>query len=531
MKNKIILCFLFVLFFASSSLSQEKKDKTAVLISAYGTSYSENSSNAVSLLDPDFQGYWQPQSKDAGVSEGVYFQFKDPVFINSIAVSVEGDAYGLSLQPYLDGQTQTKKPEKRVINGSEATVFYDIAVSPSVSRENGYATFFIKENEYPVIENYRYDRRDTYSNLNCTVKSVFIKINNAKSLPSIKSVKIFGKDEKNPIKIQLPLTPAASVKASSVLTPKIAYSPEHLFDSQTDMAWSTNGKETDGINQSATVSFDKETEIAGIMIWNGYQRSDAHYYANGRVKKLDVNGQAADVKDNKKHQTILFPKPVNAKEITLTIKEIYKGSKYKDVLISELRFITPDGKIILPRVKTKAAALSKTYSLKTDTTYANLVAITENGKDIVETFRLRSNGSFVLYKRSGVGEMSVAEGNWEETGANKIRVFGKKYRAPEPSIGIDYLRQVNASASSEASVPVIFQSEIIAAPFNSLTKEQKKEASDFVFSFHVDSGYEDGDRVPVREGYSFANGDISYLEENDPIYIKSDIYVGFMIPY
>jgi hypothetical protein len=268
-------------------------------------------------LDPSCDGYWQPQAKDSGISEGIYFQFKDPAFINSIEVVVEGDVEGkANFQTYLDGQTETRQPSIVECTDEEimkdetddycgSTVFYDIKVSPDTKIENGNTVFLIKENGS--------------NDLKYTAKSLFLKIKSADVLPKVKAVRIFGKDESTPVSVNIPATPKAVVTASSVLTPQIAYSPEHLFDSQLDMAWSTNGKETDGTNQKLTISFDKEENIGGIIIWNGYQRSETHYKANGRVKTLDINGQILQIKDEQGLQTISLPKNINAGKLTLTI--------------------------------------------------------------------------------------------------------------------------------------------------------------------------------------------------------------------
>ncbi len=576
MKSRVILCFLFVLSFSVFNFADEKKEEAPVLISAYGTSYSETSFNAVSLLDPSAKGYWQPESKDFGASEGVYFQFKDPVFVSFIEIIVEGEfeKKDLSFQLYLDGQTQVRPPSSDYAAGERTkTVFYDIGIS-NVKNQNGNTSFYIKENENSgendvVRDFYISTKENGYSNLNYAAKSIFLKIKDAKILPKVKSVKIFGKDEHKPLNIELPLSPKAAVAASSVLKPEIAYSPEKLFDSQLDMAWSTNGKDTDGIGQSITVTFDSKKEIGGIIIWNGYQRSEAHYNANSRVKQLDINGQIVHVKDEKTPQTILFTKPVTSDKITLTIKDIYKSSKYKDVLISELRFITSDGKIILPQAKTAFEPLSKTDILKKDVTYANLIYAVDLifpgpsyhlVRGISDTLRLRSNGSFVLYKygdfNEDIGASDISEGNWEETGGKQMRLFGKKYRVIPPTVGADYLRRVN-DTTLKPLAPVIFQSNATVAQFNSLTKAQKEEALKFIlnkltsenlqwfFSPRNDDN-EAGLRITVRSSppnnadyfdsysgyYVYTSPSlITILEQFDPIYIKSDIYTGLMVPY
>ncbi|MCL2144645.1 MAG: hypothetical protein FWH43_04030 [Endomicrobia bacterium] len=577
MKSKIILAALALALTVVVCFAQKKeepKEKLPTLIAAYGTSYSETSSNAVSLLDPASKGYWQPQSQDFGVNEGVYFQFLEPILINFIEVIVEGDVKDkLTLQPSLNGQTQTRKSKTKtkevLIKDGDGNVqeissepidteFYDITADDKM--ENGNTVFTIKENK----TNY----------LNYTAKSIFLKIKDAKTLPKIKSIRIFGKDTNTPLAINIPLTPKASVTASSVLTPATAYSPENLFDSQLDMAWSTEGKETDGINQSVTITFDSKEEIGGIIIWNGYQRSETHFKANGRVKKLDINGQIVQVNDAQGLQTILLPNKIKTDKITLTIKEIFKGSKYKDVLMSELRFITPEGQIILPQVKRTAAELSKSDVFKTDVTYINLIemGVIWNGQDSEDisvskdTLRIRSNGSFVLHREGRNESAGISEGNWEETGKNKIRIFGKKYRII-PSITNVYSYSGYVERADDPNVKptavVIFQSDVTFSKFNSLTKKEQENIVKFILGNYLPDEVFIRAKTQEKFGtYKYLYGerhddDVDYderpnddderreslakaamledilteLEKINPICIKSDVYTGLMISY
>ena len=560
MKSKIILAALAISLTVVICFSQTKekpKEKLPTLIAAYGTSYSETSSNPVFLLDPAFKGYWQPQSQDSGVNEGVYFQFLEPILINFIEVVFEGDVIGkLTLQPSLNGQTQTRKSETRTLDkdkageeevSEELTEFYDITAVARMENDN--TVFTIKENN----TNY----------LNYTTKSIFLKIKDAQVLPKSKSIRIFGQDVKTPLSINIPLTPKAVVTASSVLTPEIAYSPENLFNSQLDMAWSTNGKETDGINQNVTVTFDNREEIGGIIIWNGYQRSDAHYKANGRIKKLGVNGQTVQVNDAQGFQTILLPKKINTDKVTLTIEEIFKGEKYNDVLMSELRFLTAEGQIVLPQAKRVSAKLPISDVFKTDVTYISLVKKVGGQNDdsyndaTKDTLRIRSNGSFVLYREGENESAGISEGNWEETEKNKIRLFGKKYRII-PSLtsvysysGYDYkLDDPNVKPENV----VIFQSNVTFSKFTSLTKSEQENVVNFIlrniwrdedslpwevyiaalpgsFSAEQYMNNEYDDRREATARTTMLQNILTEFVKINPVYIKSDVYTGLMIPH
>ena len=97
--------------------------------------------------------------------------------------------------------------------------------------------------------------------------------------------------------------------------------------------------------------FDKtdfsEIEIAidGLYLFNGYRKSLKHWKENSRVKKLKVivNGQdyvVLNLADTDRFQTADFGeiKVKKGTSIRLEIVEVYPGSKYKDVALSELKF-------------------------------------------------------------------------------------------------------------------------------------------------------------------------------------------------
>ena len=60
------------------------------VLAASTTSKSNNSSEAICLLDEQCDGYWEAGAKDDGIDEGIYFQFEEPVLMHTIKVFSKG---------------------------------------------------------------------------------------------------------------------------------------------------------------------------------------------------------------------------------------------------------------------------------------------------------------------------------------------------------------------------------------------------------------------------------------------------------
>lgn len=568
MKNKIMLAAFILSLTTVGFAQQEKKQDMPVLISAYGTSYSATSANAICPLDPSCKGYWQPQSQDGGTSEGIYFKFDKPLSLNRIKIKLEGDLSGkISITPFLDASNTEDIPcslkdakenylfcrchypgEEKDIDSNiifdmnedafkeeKITCHKTLTVSMDNTQRDGTDTLLILPQED--------DKKHTV--LNNPHRTFFFKIteNQTPVAPKIKEVTFVGKDDK-PLQVQLPQVVKAKADATSTLSPEFAYSAANLFDQRLEMAWSTEGKNTSGIGEKINITFDKKQEITGLQIWNGYQRSDAHYKANARVKKLDINGQTIALKDKQGMQVIMFPQPIKAKNITLEIQDIYKGTKYKDVLLSELAFVGKEGHIILPQVQMPTVK-AENMLIKPDTSYSSVLNIRNYGTCSTSSLRLRENGNFVIYDhqqnaidwRGATSNeyIGIFEGNWEPTDENKVRLFGKKYVAQKY---YDEYRGKDTSKSN--SVVAIFQSALTMKLFNDLSVKEKKEVVLFFVSEAACDVEDVGKdiycdvyvRKPDQTEIELDTLDklIPALEKINPIYVKSDVYVDLLVP-
>lgn len=300
-----------------------------------------------------------------------------------------------------------------------------------------------------------------------TVQSLFIRINNVSnttnqdiegitvydfpstSFVGISELVLYNGDKQ--LSLKLPSVVKATMKASSTLQPEISYGIRNLFDSRKEFVW-VEGAKSSGQNEFLAFSFQDEQEITGLKIMNGFQRSEKHFTANGRVKSLTVSNEKKEsgdvsVKDNQNEQTLQLATPVKGKEITLTIKDVYPGTTYKDLVISELEFINKNGDFIIEDNLTEpikqdllAKAKNTILGKVLDKRIAN--ELEEAGDNFKRSLILRSDYTFVAYSESWTevssgseAEEIIADGNWEikelTPGFVKIRIFGKLIRQSE----------------------------------------------------------------------------------------------------
>lgn len=147
-------------------------------------------------------------------------------------------------------------------------------------------------------------------------------------------------------------------KASSELLPMGLYSPRNIQDNDPTTAW-VEGVKGDGIGETISFCTNKGHNqgeaflIDSIGIINGYTKSPTTFKNNGRVKKLFIRFEVDNdyepeynkplvkpvvLLDTPDMQMIHFKTPVKATDIELKIAEVYKGEKYEDTAISEIKF-------------------------------------------------------------------------------------------------------------------------------------------------------------------------------------------------
>lgn len=420
----------------------------ANVLSVTATSSAKASTSGGCLLQTDCKGDWSPGSADSGANEGVYIQFEAPVSVDAVEL-VTNDK--IRNEPYMLS-----------VNGASASA----AGSPKPVRGYGNDAYAVR-----------------YAIPGSHVKSVFFRLGvraGGWRHFSLYSIRFYRGNQ--PVNLTLPRVVPATVAATSQLDPQVAYQPANLFDSRYDFAWSTDGKATKGPGESIEVKFSSPQDLSGIIIWNGYQRSNTHFSANGRVSRLTIaSGQGSEdvaVADKGGAQRIVLPTPLKgASSVRLTIAAIYPGEKYKDVLLSELRFIDSQGRILLPEVVGLEPAPSARTAELVDRSLSSLACSSSFSRgNFQRNFRLRKDGSFVIYAQAyddGKKTDQVLEGNWSQVG-DEVRIFGKRYA--ETVLQTEY-------SQTKTRVPAsIFQSDLKIARFQELTPREKKQLVTLIWS-------------------------------------------------
>lgn len=523
------------------------------VLAAAATSSAPGSAPVTCLLDPKCEGTWVSGAADAGTDEGLYVQFEKPVSAAYLQVLTAGkNPKGNSeLRVYINGNTSAAQSRGKIASDADGNQLLQLSGGNAIQIKS----LFLKV-EAPVEPG-----------------SKALPLRKILLYPTALDYQAILQGQVPPLALDLPTLAPASVSATSILEPVSAYHPAHLFDSAYDIAWSTDGKKNDGKEESFSLSFQAPQTLSGLMVWNGYQRSAEHFKANGRVLEAEIQADAAapfriKLADQMGAQQVAFPQALaSVRQLRLTIKAIAPGNAYKDVLISELRPMDSQGKLLLPQVSLPQVAAPSAFQGMVNRSYASILHQPIAGKlpenyDFEFTLasrcdnsrvRIRDNGTFVVYKDFNYGKADSAakptninagilEGNWEPKG-EKLRIFGKKYvTALQKS---EYLQE---ATSGEPRVQ-IFQSEVEAKPYRSLTAEEKQKLFAFLWAKKQGStnrnqgfiwilgatkwdGTESNKKTQVM-GASFdalvRNLD-PILQELNPIYLSSSVLTDLFLP-
>jgi len=482
---------------------------SATVLAAVATSSASEATPVTCLLETNCRGAWSPGSVDTGANEGVYVQFETPVRVDAIELVTNDKTKNAPFVLSVNGApvTGSSAPEPANVVGKDA---------------------------YAV----------RYAIPGSQVKSVFFRLGVRKGgwrHFSLHSIRFLRKDK--PVSISMPVMVPATVTASSQLEPKVAYQPANLFDSRYDFAWSTNGKTTKGPGEFLDIQFAAPLNIAGMIVWDGYQRSNTHFKANGRVTRLSVGTeqgkQQLTLKDKRGAQKLMLSRPLQqVSRLRLTIDAIAPGSKYKDVLISELRFVDDKGRIVLPQVKGMQPAPSALTTRLLGRSLSSLACASSLVPgNFQRSFRLRKDGSFVIYASSGDREGKqtdrVLEGNWDLRGAG-VRIFGKRYA--ETVLETEY-------SLTKTKVPAsIFQSDLKIARYRDLNPRAQQQLAALIWSRLVGKSMpgDEGpfavlgtDNLPIATGKdekSLLVNFIAALKQRNPWTIRSPILADAMLP-
>jgi hypothetical protein len=351
--------------------------------------------NAEALLDGKSDTGWTPEGDSEG--EGVLFRFEGEVTLNRVMVESCGGKR-TALTAFVNGSqlgavtVQGKKTPAAVMNAGK-------------------------------------------------VHSVFLRLDDRGPGACLSEVTF---ETAKPLDVRAPRALAATAKASSVLAPADAYHPGYLFDGRLDFGW-VEGVKGPGIGESMALTFAAPVTVTALELWNGYQRSDDHFKKNARAKKIAVTVDGAEpveftLKDAQGSQKLALPKPASTKSLTLTIKEAYPGSKYDDLVLSELRLWDAEG----PRAISTGDLADRATALKAELGQGPLKGFVDRtlrsgcqlaGYELEAKFR--TNHSFVIYRSSNeeeTGEVKeVLDGTWILKDGKTVELFGRSHRTESAS--------------------------------------------------------------------------------------------------
>jgi hypothetical protein len=380
----VLLAILFLLSVILPGAAQNSIKVITLSSSSFKEGYP-----ARNLMDNNPKTLWQPL-RDS-LDEGVMIRFLSPSEISQIRVI-----------------TDSKQPLILYVNGEN-----------SGSIEAGVS--------YPV------NRRQ--------VTTLYFKINTDSP---VKIYEIYLNESGNPV--QLLDSVQGTVQSSSILEPEIAYSPEMAFDNRLDYSW-CEGTKSNGENEWIEIEFARKITLDTLYLANGYQAAAVHFKANTRVKEFQITADGGKpsvytLKDQMGFQSVTLSQPVSAKKLRLTVISVYPGTKYTDMLISEIKFGN-QGKIFdlqsdfLLRSSRKVADSFK-GTLMEEILDRSLLFSWAPGpyeESLSITFKIRSQGDFEIWRRfsdgNGQDEEIVFDGSWnlvrQGSGRIEIKIFGRKY--------------------------------------------------------------------------------------------------------
>lgn len=145
--------------------------------------------------------------------------------------------------------------------------------------------------------------------------------------------------------------PVSYAEASSYLTAQGTgnkYGIELTFDGSDDTCWQ-DGQDGNGIGETLSYWFDSNVSLAKISITNGRFLNEEKYSENNRLAEATlyfylegklVNKQIISFADGFLNQPEIFDidSPVNCNQIVLEVTNVYEGSKYNDLCVTEIEF-------------------------------------------------------------------------------------------------------------------------------------------------------------------------------------------------
>ena len=141
-----------------------------------------------------------------------------------------------------------------------------------------------------------------------------------------------------------------SCTVSSVLAPqevngnKFSYGGENLIDNNPNTCWA-EGVNGAGVGENIRLECNEQTEMSGLIINNGYCKSEKLYNYNNRLKDIriifdDGSEMKTRLKDGYSDRNIIvnFGSVKETRFITVIIDSVYDGKDCNDTCVSDIRY-------------------------------------------------------------------------------------------------------------------------------------------------------------------------------------------------
>jgi hypothetical protein len=206
---------------------------------------------------------------------------------------------------------------------------------------------------------------------------------------------------------------------------KYLYPPVNVLDGDFSTTWCEADAGGPGIGESITIEFAEPVSFDEIQIVNGFASGSDFYHKNNRVASILLTQVAGKHFQQKSYkllddvagwQPIKFDLPQTARTLTLKIEAVYKGTKYDDTCLSDLRLLYKGRVIPFKNVETLRAAQEENSRMLLSSDSAsfkkNFLSLFQPGSDGRRCLYLASPSGFgyVLYNPEGDSiQMNAAE--------------------------------------------------------------------------------------------------------------------------
>lgn len=399
---------------STNIIDSKKAIETIIIERAYATSF-QKGFDIQTLFDNDKNTYFQTK-KGTGPNEGIMFYFSKPTSLHHLKIDIDESSILETVEFFVNGTMVSinKCKDKIMVDDAVSSLF--IKFKKTTQNQKRKLTeqeiqFLGMGGDFSELLSFPIDKQITLKNIS------------------------FFKNEEEEFNVILPKKIQGTVTASSILNPTIAYQPANLFDAYLSSAW-VEGNESTGNGEKLTFVSNTNKTFQKVKIWNGYQRSSSHFTANCSAKKIRLQNEVIELKDEEQGQLFSLTNPISIQNFSLTIDEVYdENKKYKDLAISELVFFDENDEPFIFNcekqfVKTSSSILKNILN-------KSIENIIEDGMEACrKSIILRDDFTFVYYNTYSEemdNKQTIAEGNWEivkeSTKDITIKLFGKKHIA------------------------------------------------------------------------------------------------------